>query len=214
MMGQMKKADALIEQYLEQVKAIQDNEEIVRVLTKTHSQISRSTILYNKEKFTSIISEMKSKVDHFLGISVPSEPAPDVCDLRRVKSESSPEIVMNPPSCEMHSEETGREQVVKMSSKPGAIPYPEMRKSPRSLGGSGVVSPVYASGENPYQSLTLVYNSSEHQPFCEMSIGRNGPSSPRIGDRECERDSVSAEPLIKKKSEELVQERTEEQAKL
>ena len=242
MMDQKKEADALIEQFLEQVKAIRDNEEIVRVLTRTHSQISRSTILYNKEKFFSAISEMRSKVEHFLSSNaasemapdvgdlrkvksepvpdvcdlrkVKSEPVPDVCDLRKVASESSSEIVMNPPSCETHSEETGREQVVKMSSEPGAIPYPKMRNSPRSPRGSYAASSVYASGDDTYQSLPSVYNSFEHQPFCEMSIGGNRPNSPRIGDRKCERDSVSTEPLIKKKSEELIQERTEEQAKL
>ena len=242
MMDQKKEADALIEQFLEQVKAIRDNEEIVRVLTRTHSQISRSTILYNKEKFFSAISEMRSKVEHFLSSNaasemapdvgdlrkvksepvpdvcdlrkVKSEPVPDVCDLRKVASESSSEIVMNPPSCETHSEETGREQVVKMSSEPGAIPYPKMRNSPRSPRGSYAASPVYASGDDTYQSLTSTHNASDHQPFCEMSIGGNRPNSPRIGDRKCERDSVSTEPLIKKKSEELIQERTEEQVKL
>lgn len=228
MMDQKKEADALIEQFLEQVKAIRDNEEIVRVLTRTHSQISRSTILYNKEKFFSAISEMRSKVEHFLSSNaasemapdvgdlrkVKSEPVPDVCDLRKVASESSSEIVMNPPSCETHSEETGREQVVKMSSEPGAIPYPKMRKSPGSPRGSYAASSVYASGDDTYQSLTSTHNASDHQPFCEMSIGGNRPNSPRIGDRKCERDSVSTEPLIKKKSEELIQERTEEQVKL
>ena len=242
MMDQKKEADALIEQFLEQVKAIRDNEEIVRVLTRTHSQISRSTILYNKEKFFSAISEMRSKVEHFLSSNaasemapdvgdlrkVKSEPAPDVGDLRKVKSEPAPdvgdlrkvtsepssEIVMNPPSCETHSEETGREQVVKMSSEPGSIPDPKMRNSPRSPRGSYTASSVYASGGDTYQSLPSVYNASEHQPFCEMSIGGNRPNSPRIGDRKCERDSVSTEPLIKKKSEELIQERTEEQVKL
>ena len=214
MMGEMKKADAMIEQYLEQVKAIRDNEEIVRVLTRTHSQISRSTILYNKEKFFSAISEMRSKVEHFLSSNAASEMAPDVGDLRKVTSEPSSEIVMNPPSCETHSEETGREQVVKMSSEPGSIPDPKMRNSPRSPRGSYTASSVYASGGDTYQSLPSVYNASEHQPFCEMSIGGNRPNSPRIGDRKCERDSVSTEPLIKKKSEELIQERTEEQVKL
>ena len=92
MMGQMKEADALIEQFLEQVKAIRDNEEIVRVLTRTHSQISRSTILYNKEKFLSAINEMRSKVEHFLSSNVPSEMAPDVGDLRKVKSEPVPDV--------------------------------------------------------------------------------------------------------------------------